>query len=90
MLLRRAKGLRRSDGRALPESHSNADAVTLVRIGVAVFALGLVAIVGAIVPLFFGVHDLPTWLNVAAGVLAPLGLGLALIGLLRAMRRPGP
>jgi hypothetical protein len=57
-----------------------------------VFAIGLICVAVAVVPLFFGAHDLPTALNVAAGVLPPLGLGLALYGLVRGVRsrsRPG-
>ncbi len=66
---------------------SGADADRWVRVGAVLFAVGLVAIAAAIVPHFFGAKDLPTWLNVAAGVLAPLGLGLALLGLGRSARR---
>lgn len=58
----------------------------LVRAGGIVFLLGVVAIVVAVVPFFFGHENWPLPLNVAAGVLAPLGLGLALAGLLRAGR----
>jgi hypothetical protein len=36
-----------------------------------------------------GAHDLPLWLNLAA-MLAPVGFGLALVGLFRQARRPGP
>jgi hypothetical protein len=75
----------------LPEASSDcsaeprgAGADRLVRIGAAVFAVGLLAVAAAVLPLFFGVHDLPTALNVAAGVLPPLGFGLALWGLVRA------
>jgi len=60
----------------------------LVRVGVLVFAVGLVA-VGVIFALFAGgAHDLPLWLNLGA-MLAPVGFGLALIGLFRQARRPG-
>jgi hypothetical protein len=58
----------------------------LVRIGAAVFAVGLIAVGVAVLPFFFGASNWPLPLNVAAGVLPPLGLGLALAGLVRAGR----
>ena len=61
-----------------------------VRISAVVFGLGVVAVAAAVLPLFFGVHNLPTTLNVAAGVLPPLGFGLALWGLVRAARGTQP
>jgi VIT1/CCC1 family predicted Fe2+/Mn2+ transporter len=51
-----------------------------------VFLVGVVAVLVAVVPFFFGHENWPLPLNVAAGVLPPLGLGLALAGLLRAGR----
>lgn len=60
----------------------------LVRLGVVVFGAGLVAVLSCL-GLFLGDVDIPLWLAVAAATL-PLGLGLALIGLLRsALARPG-
>ncbi len=59
----------------------------LVRIGAVVFTVGVLCIFATMIPLFFGAHDLPTALNVAAGVLPPLGFGLGLWGLVRAARR---
>jgi hypothetical protein len=59
----------------------------LVRAGAVIFGLGLLAILAAVLPLFFGVHNLPTALNVAAGLLAPLGLGIALWALVRQARQ---
>jgi peptidoglycan/LPS O-acetylase OafA/YrhL len=56
----------------------------LVRAGGIVFLLGVVAVVVAVVPFFFGHENWPLPLNLAAAVLPPLGLGLALAGLLRA------
>jgi predicted alpha/beta-hydrolase family hydrolase len=61
---------------------------SLVRVGVAVFALGLLAVVVVFAMFAAGAHDLPLWLNIAA-MLAPVGFGLALIGLFRQARRPG-
>jgi len=68
---------------------SGADADRLVRIGAVIFGVGLLAIFAAVVPLFFGVHNLPTALNLAAGLLPPIGLGIALWGLVRHARRIG-
>ena len=66
-----------------------ADADQLVRIGAVVFGVGVLCIIAAVVPLFFGAHNLPTALNVAAGVLPPLGFGIALWGLVRGARAAG-
>lgn len=65
---------------------ADADADQLVRIGAVVFGIGVLCILAAVVPLFFGAHDLPTALNVGAGVLPPLGLGLGLWALVRNAR----
>ncbi|HEY7812223.1 MAG TPA: hypothetical protein VIC62_03245 [Nakamurella sp.] len=61
----------------------------LVRVGVGCFALGLIAVVVVFGLFASGAHDLPLWLNLAA-MLAPVGFGLALVGLFRQARRPGP
>jgi hypothetical protein len=58
----------------------------LVRIGAVLFGFGVVAILVVVIPFFFGVENRPVPLNVAAGGLPPLGLALALLGLLRAGR----
>jgi len=52
----------------------------LVRVGAVVFAAGIVLLLGAAVPFFFGRDNLPLVLNLGA-LAAPAGLGLALIGL---------
>ncbi|GAC1439968.1 MAG: hypothetical protein NVSMB55_03030 [Mycobacteriales bacterium] len=58
----------------------------LVRIGAIVFALGLVDALLVLVPFFLGRTDAP--LPLALGtVLMPIGLGIALSGLLRAARQ---
>jgi hypothetical protein len=51
-----------------------------------VFAVGLVAILVVVLPFFFGKENWPLPFNLAAGVLPPLGLALALAGLVRANR----
>jgi hypothetical protein len=58
----------------------------LVRAGVLVFALGLLAVAVIFAMFAAGAHDLPLWLNLAA-MLAPVGFGLALLGLFRQARQ---
>ncbi|HEX3787011.1 MAG TPA: hypothetical protein VHW44_04065 [Pseudonocardiaceae bacterium] len=58
----------------------------LVLTAVGIFALGLVAVATVFLLYLTGRHDLPLWLNTSAGVLVPLGLGLALVGLVREAR----
>jgi hypothetical protein len=72
-----------------PSRAPGADVDQLVRIGAVVFGVGVLCIFAAVIPLFFGAHNLPTALNVAAGVLAPLGFGMALWGLVRGARAAG-
>jgi VIT1/CCC1 family predicted Fe2+/Mn2+ transporter len=57
----------------------------MVRVGAAVFALGLVGVLLAVVPFFLGREDAPSWTALLASLL-PVGLGLALLGLLRGAR----
>ncbi len=73
-----------SGRRGEPEEPQPGDG--LVRAGGIVFLVGVVAVVVAVVPFFFGHRNWPLPLNLAAGVLPPLGLGLALVGMLRAGR----
>lgn len=65
---------------------TNERASTLVRVAVAIFAIGLVAVAAVFALYLTGRHNLPLWLNTSAGVLVPLGLGLALVGLVREAR----
>jgi hypothetical protein len=58
----------------------------LVRVGAVVFLVGVVAILVVVLPFFFGKQNWPLPLNLAAGVLPPLGLALALGGIVRAGR----
>jgi len=58
----------------------------LVRVGALVFALGVVAVIAAVVPAVLTDRPGRLPLVVAAGSLLPLGFGLALLGLLRAAR----
>ena len=57
----------------------------LVRVGAAVFAVGVVGVLLAVVPFLLGREDAPTWTTLLASLL-PVGLGLALLGLLRTAR----
>jgi len=60
-----------------------------VRVGAVVFGLGVIGVLLAVVPFFFGRQDAPSWTALTASLL-PVGLGIALVGLLlgaRAARR---
>lgn len=57
----------------------------LVAAGAALFALGTLAAVATVVPLFLGLPRLPTAAYLLA-MLAPVGFALALAGLVRAAR----
>lgn len=59
---------------------------TLVAVGAALFLLGVVAVVAAVVPVLLGARTAPDLAAQASGVLLPLGFGLALGGLLRGAR----
>jgi uncharacterized membrane protein YhdT len=56
-----------------------------VRVGLALFVLGVVAIVVDVLPFFADHHDRPLWLNLAC-LLAPIGFALAVGSGLRAGR----
>ena len=57
-----------------------------MRLGAVVFVAGVLAVVAAVVPAVLSGRPARLALVVAAGSLLPLGLGLALLGLLRAAR----
>ncbi|HEX4701793.1 MAG TPA: hypothetical protein VH352_06670 [Pseudonocardiaceae bacterium] len=67
-------------------ARSSSRPARLVLVAVVIFGLGLIALAAVFALFVAGRHDLPLWLNVAAGVLVPLGLGLALVGLVREAR----
>ena len=56
----------------------------LVRAGALVFAVGVLGVLGLVVPFFLGRDGGDAWSVLAA--LTPLGLALALVGLLRGAR----
>ncbi len=53
----------------------------LVRVGTGVFGLGVLGVLLVVVPFFFGRSDAPLAMSLLA-LLLPVGLGLALTGLL--------
>jgi hypothetical protein len=59
----------------------------LMRVGVGLFAAGMVAVVAVFIMFASGLQNLPVWLSAAAGVVTPLGLALGLIALVREARR---
>jgi hypothetical protein len=59
----------------------------LVKVAVAIFAVGLVAVAAVFVCFTAGLHDLPLWLNLTAGLGVPIGLLLGLVGLVREARQ---
>ncbi|EHR63311.1 hypothetical protein SaccyDRAFT_4503 [Saccharomonospora cyanea NA-134] len=59
----------------------------LMRIGIGLFAAGMVAVVAVFLLFAAGYSELPVWLSAAAGVITPLGLALGLISLVREHRR---
>jgi uncharacterized membrane protein YhdT len=54
----------------------------------ALFAIGLLAILADLVLFVAGSRNLPVWLNVTC-MLAPVGLGIGLVGVLREARSDG-
>ncbi len=61
----------------------------LAKIGMVLFAIGLVAIIADLILFATGSADLPLWLNMLC-LLAPLGFGLGLLGVVRETRRASP
>lgn len=57
----------------------------LVRVGALLFGLGVVGVLLVVVPFLLGNDDAPLWTTLLASLL-PVGLGLALLGLLRGAR----
>jgi peptidoglycan/LPS O-acetylase OafA/YrhL len=57
-----------------------------VRIGMGLFAVGVLAVVVIMVMFASGSHDLPLWLNLTA-MLAPLGFAVGMVGVAVDARR---
>ncbi|QRP46778.1 hypothetical protein [Amycolatopsis sp. FDAARGOS 1241] len=58
----------------------------LMRIGIGLFGIGMVAVLAVFVMFAAGLENLPVWLSAVAGVVTPLGLLLGLIALVREAR----
>lgn len=56
-----------------------------MRVGAVLFAVGVIGVLGVLVPFFFGRQDAPLGWTLLASLL-PVGLGVALLGLLRGAR----
>ena len=56
-----------------------------MRVGAVVFGVGVLGVLLAVVPFFFGRQDAPSWTALTASLL-PVGLGIALVGLLLGAR----
>ena len=59
----------------------------LMRLGIGVFAVGVLAVLVVFTMFAAGLRDLPAWLSAVAGVATPLGIALGLIALAREHRR---
>ena len=75
--------------RTAARSKSRRKAAPLAKIGMAVFAIGLIAIFADMILFASGSRDLPLWVNLTA-MLAPVGLGLGLLGVVRENRQSSP
>ncbi|UOZ08108.1 MULTISPECIES: hypothetical protein [unclassified Amycolatopsis] len=58
----------------------------LMRIGIGLFGLGMLAVLAVFIMFAAGLENLPVWLSAAAGIITPLGLLLGLIALVREAR----
>ena len=79
----------RKGARTAPRSRDRRKAAPLARIGMIVFAVGLIAIFADMILFAAGSRNLPLWLNLTA-MLAPVGLGLGLLGVVRENRSASP
>jgi hypothetical protein len=62
------------------------DKPILMRIGIGLFAIGILAVATVFVMFAAGLENLPVWLSAIAGVVTPLGLLLGLIALIKEAR----
>jgi hypothetical protein len=56
-----------------------------VQAGFTLFAIGLIFLLITVAPFFWGEHNRSVWLNLGC-LLAPLGFGLAMVGIFRSTR----
>ncbi|WP_231988338.1 hypothetical protein [Nakamurella panacisegetis] len=75
--------------RTASRSKTRRKAAPLAKIGMALFAVGLLAVFADMALFAAGSRNLPVWVNLAA-MLAPVGLGLGLIGVVRENRAASP
>lgn len=68
-----------------PHAAPDQPGAALVRTGAVLFGLGVLGILAVVVPFLLGREDAPLWTTLLASLL-PVGLGLALLGLLRGAR----
>jgi hypothetical protein len=68
---------------AAPDSPRSGERV--VQAGAVLFGVGVVGMLCVLVPFFLGRQDAPLWTTLVASLL-PVGLGVALAGLLRGAR----
>ncbi|HJQ46610.1 MAG TPA: hypothetical protein VJ870_09855 [Amycolatopsis sp.] len=59
----------------------------LMRLGIGVFAIGVLAVLTVFVMFAVGLRNLPVWLSAVAGIATPLGIVLGLIALAREHRK---
>lgn len=57
-----------------------------MRVGGIVFLAGVVAVLVVVLPFFFGARNWPLALNLVAGLVPPIGVGISLWGLVRNAR----
>lgn len=76
-------------GSGAPDRSGPPGADWMLRAGGVLFGAGVLIIIGVFAAFAAGARDLPTAVNATAGVLAPAGLALVLLALLRRARRPG-
>ncbi len=71
-----------------PQPAPRRSAAPWAKVGMVLFVIGLVAIAADLVLFATGSRNLPVWLNVTC-MLAPVGLGVALVGVAREARHTG-
>ena len=79
----------RADGRTSPRAKDRRKAAPLAKLGMVLFAIGLVAIFADFILFAAGSRNLALWLNLTA-MLAPVGLGLGLIAVVKENRAASP
>jgi peptidoglycan/LPS O-acetylase OafA/YrhL len=73
-------------GEAVVVARPDFPSARVLRVGLALFALGLLAIAVDVAPFFFGDHNTSLWLNLSC-LLAPAGFAVVVISAVRTGRR---